>query len=162
MGAARLASSQTRSQPGSQPDKAPLCATGGESRRHLGPSPFDSLRLRIIDAQLIQDLRWMSARCARKDSAMRDADNTPDYKLQMLVLERSDARCNLARFYVLSIQATLFGDSALVREWWRIGAHGRRRLDRHADHAAASEALDDWLARKTRRGYRIRAADLAR
>jgi predicted DNA-binding WGR domain protein len=41
--------------------------------------------------------------------------------LQMLVLERRDSHRNLARFYVLAIEPTLLGDSALVREWGRIG-----------------------------------------
>ena len=77
-------------------------------------------------------------------------------KLQMLVLERRDARCNKARFYVLAIEPTLFGDAGLVREWGRIGARDRRRLDLHADTETAAEALDMWLARKTRRGYRLK------
>jgi predicted DNA-binding WGR domain protein len=62
----------------------------------------------------------------------------------------------MARFYVLAIEPTLFGDTALVREWGRIGSLGRRRLDLHADPATAVETLDIWLARKRRRGYRIR------
>jgi predicted DNA-binding WGR domain protein len=66
----------------------------------------------------------------------------------------------MARFYVLAIEPTLFGDMALVREWGRIGASGRRRLDLHSDLASAAEALDAWLARKGRRGYRIRAVRL--
>lgn len=77
-------------------------------------------------------------------------------KLQMLVLERRDEERNMARFYVLAIEPTLFGDVALVREWGRLGAHGRRRLDLHADNTAAAEALDAWLTRKSRRGYRLR------
>ena len=77
-------------------------------------------------------------------------------KLQMLVLERRDESCNVARFYVLAIEPTLFGDTALIREWGRIGAKGRRRLDLHADHQAAAEALDVWLTRKAARGYRLR------
>jgi predicted DNA-binding WGR domain protein len=44
---------------------------------------------------------------------------------------------------------------ALVREWGRIGLWGRRRLDLHSDTASAAEALDVWLARKARRGYRV-------
>jgi predicted DNA-binding WGR domain protein len=64
----------------------------------------------------------------------------------------------MARFYVLSIEPTLFGDIALVREWGRIGSSGRRRLDLHSDKTLAGEALDLWLARKTRRGYRMRGA----
>jgi predicted DNA-binding WGR domain protein len=75
--------------------------------------------------------------------------------LQMLVLERRDPDRNMARFYVLAVEPTLLADSALVREWGRIGTLGRRRLDLHPDAASAGEALEIWLARKTRRGYRI-------
>jgi predicted DNA-binding WGR domain protein len=81
--------------------------------------------------------------------------------LQMLVLERRDGSRNLARFYVLAVEPTLLGDSALVREWGRIGTLGRRRLDLHPDAAAAGEALEIWLARKTRRGYRVTASTQA-
>ena len=80
-------------------------------------------------------------------------DGQTDCRLNMLVLERRDERRNMARFYVLSIEPTLFGDAALVREWGRIGSPGRRRLDLYADSGKAGEALDMWLARKTRRGY---------
>jgi predicted DNA-binding WGR domain protein len=78
--------------------------------------------------------------------------------LQMLVLERRDSGRNLARFYVLAVEPTLLGDSALVREWGRIGTLGRRRLDLHPDAAAAGESLEMWLERKTRRGYQVRAS----
>lgn len=37
--------------------------------------------------------------------------------VQLLVLERREPAANVARFYVLSIEETLFGDAALVREW---------------------------------------------
>jgi predicted DNA-binding WGR domain protein len=88
---------------------------------------------------------------------MQHVDEGPDYRLQMLVLERRDERCNMARYYVLSIEPTLFGDVALVRQWGRIGSPGRRRLDLHPDDGAADEALETWLARKVNRGYQIRA-----
>ena len=94
----------------------------------------------------------------RDNCVMMEADEVADRRLQMLVLERRDASCNMARFYVLSIEPTLFGDMALVREWGRIGSSGRRRLDLHSDKMSAGEALDLWLARKIRRGYRVRAA----
>ncbi|MGN6097090.1 MAG: WGR domain-containing protein [Bosea sp. (in: a-proteobacteria)] len=76
-------------------------------------------------------------------------------RLQMLVLDRTDPRQNMARFYVLSLEPTLFGDTALVREWGRWGQSGRRRLDLYPDVAEAVEALEDWLVRKTKRGYRV-------
>ena len=34
-----------------------------------------------------------------------------------ILLELIDPTQNMARYYVLSIEPTLFGDSALVREW---------------------------------------------
>jgi len=87
---------------------------------------------------------------------MIDAHSSFDGLLQVLVLDRSDDSFNMARYYVLSVQQTLFGESALVREWGRTGSRGRRRLDVYGSDAEAGEALDAWLARKVRRGYRLR------
>ena len=89
---------------------------------------------------------------------MTEASEIPDHRLQMLVLERREPSRNMARFYVLTIEPTLFGDMALVREWGRIGSLGRRRLDLHANGTSAGEALDAWLARKARRGYQVQAS----
>ena len=90
--------------------------------------------------------------------AMTETSAVAGYKLQMLVLERRNASRNMARFYVLAIEPTLFGEVALVREWGRIGSWGRRRLDLHPNRTAAAESLDAWLARKARRGYRVRVS----
>ncbi|UPK40785.1 WGR domain-containing protein (plasmid) [Bradyrhizobium sp. 186] len=73
--------------------------------------------------------------------------------VQYVVLERCDPARNMARFYVLTIESTLFGDTALVREWGRLGQRGRRRLDLFAGRVQAVEALEAWLVRKARRGY---------
>lgn len=73
-------------------------------------------------------------------------------KLQV-VLERRDCVRNVARFYVLAIEPSLYGDAALMRAWGRIGSLGRQRLDLYASAIEASEALEAWLARKVRRGY---------
>ncbi len=73
--------------------------------------------------------------------------------VQLLILERREPAANMARFYVLSLEETLFGDTALVREWGRLGTTGRRRLDLFEARAQASEALESWLRRKLRRGY---------
>jgi predicted DNA-binding WGR domain protein len=72
-------------------------------------------------------------------------------KLQ-IVLERRDCERNLARFYVLAIEPSLFGDAVLVRAWGRIGSFGRQRLDLYGSAREAGEALGDWLERKIRRG----------
>ncbi|WP_230646847.1 WGR domain-containing protein [Bradyrhizobium sp. Leaf401] len=59
----------------------------------------------------------------------------------------------MARCYVHATEPTLFGDTALVREWGRLGRRGRRRMDLVAGRVQAVEALEAWLVRKTRRGY---------
>lgn len=79
--------------------------------------------------------------------------STAATSVQLLVLERREPAANMARFYVLSLEETLFGDTALVREWGRLGTNGQRRLDLFAARAQASEALETWLGRKLRRGY---------
>lgn len=76
--------------------------------------------------------------------------------VQLLILERREPAANMARFYVLSLEETLFGDTALVREWGRLGTRGRRRLDLYQARAQAREALESWFRRKLRRGYRAR------
>jgi predicted DNA-binding WGR domain protein len=92
---------------------------------------------------------------------MPNESKAPDGNAQMLVLERRDPSLNMARFYVLAIEPTLFGDAALVREWGRLGSRGRRRLDLFASFEGAADSLDAWLARKRRRGYRLTARLLA-
>jgi predicted DNA-binding WGR domain protein len=37
--------------------------------------------------------------------------------IHYLVLHRCDPSCNMARYYVLSIEPSLFGDATLIREW---------------------------------------------
>lgn len=74
-----------------------------------------------------------------------------------ILLERADPSQNMARYYVLSIEPTLFGDSALVREWGRIGSSGQRRSEFFPQTNDAHLALDTWLKRKRRRGYAERS-----
>jgi predicted DNA-binding WGR domain protein len=70
-----------------------------------------------------------------------------------VILERHDPARNMARYYVLSIESSLFGDTALVRRWGRLGRNGRQRIDLFRQHAHAIESLDAWFTRKARRGY---------
>ncbi|WP_404294473.1 WGR domain-containing protein (plasmid) [Microvirga sp. RSM25] len=81
----------------------------------------------------------------------------PHDKIQYLVLDRRDPGANIARFYVLSIEASLFGDVALIREWGRIGTVGQRTTELHESEGSAMEALEVWLHRKQRRGYVARS-----
>lgn len=79
------------------------------------------------------------------------------------MLERRDPTRNMARFYVLAVEPTLFGEgAALVREWGRLGTIGQRRLDLHQSPSAAGEALDVWLSRKLKRGYAVQPSTATR
>lgn len=64
----------------------------------------------------------------------------------------------MARFYVLSVEDSLFGDAALIREWGRIGTVGQRRIELHPGRRMAMKALEIWLRRKQQRGYRLKAS----
>jgi predicted DNA-binding WGR domain protein len=87
---------------------------------------------------------------------MQPTSMAPD-TVPYIVLERRDPTRNMARYYVLSLEPSLFGDTALVRQWGRLGRSGRQRIDLFRQHARAVETLEDWFARKQRRGYTQRA-----
>jgi predicted DNA-binding WGR domain protein len=76
-----------------------------------------------------------------------------DDKIQYLVLDRRNPGANMARFYALPIEASLFGDATLIREWGRIGTAGQRKIELHDSEGNAMEVLEMWLRRKQRRGY---------
>lgn len=71
----------------------------------------------------------------------------------MLVLHRRDPTVNMARFYALSLENSLFGDILLVRRWGRIGTHGRVRFDWFDGPVEAAKELKRIAALKERRGY---------
>lgn len=71
----------------------------------------------------------------------------------MLVLHRLDPTVNMARFYALSLENSLFGDILLVRRWGRIGTHGRVRFDWFDHPAEAVTELTRIATVKARRGY---------
>lgn len=70
-------------------------------------------------------------------------------------LTRVDPARNMARFYRLDIQPTLFGEWALVREWGRIGSSGQLRCDPFPTEAAAEAAKARMAQAKGKRGYRV-------
>jgi predicted DNA-binding WGR domain protein len=76
-----------------------------------------------------------------------------------IVLERIDPLRNIARYYVLSIEPTLFAKHPLIRRWGRIGCPGRERLQFFGgeDASRAQVTLETWLARKRKRGYAPRS-----
>jgi predicted DNA-binding WGR domain protein len=80
-----------------------------------------------------------------------------DDKIQHLVLDRLDPDCNMARYYILAIEPSLFGVVTLTREWGRIGQQGQRRIAIYDSYGHAAEQLKVWLQRKSRRGYVVRS-----
>jgi predicted DNA-binding WGR domain protein len=86
---------------------------------------------------------------------MATRGNSEPAELQV-ILERIDPARNIARYYVLSVEPTLFARDTLVRRWGRIGSTGRERLEFLGSAEAAGSALELWLARKRKRGYELR------
>ena len=70
-----------------------------------------------------------------------------------IYLERRDVARNMARFYAVSIERDLLGDTVAVRRWGRIGTHGQSLRIAYADAALARDDLLALLAGKRRRGY---------
>lgn len=74
-----------------------------------------------------------------------------------LYIERRDAGRNMARFYALSIEETLFGQTRLVRRWGRIGTTGRVVQHSFDDESEAVSLFLELLRTKRSRGYRPRS-----
>jgi len=71
-----------------------------------------------------------------------------------IMLTRIDDRCNVARFYKLDIQPTLFGEWSFVREWGRIGRPGTVRVETHRTRGKADMSMALNWTRKLKAGYR--------
>ena len=85
------------------------------------------------------------------DSAIMIAAHRP------LFVERRDTSRNMARFYALSIEPTLFGDVCLIRRWGRIGTRGQIKAMSFAREDEALALFAKIQRQKARRGYRERA-----
>ncbi len=72
----------------------------------------------------------------------------------MIVLTKIDREQNMARFYALDVQPTLFGEFVLVKEWGRIGRGGQKRSAYFASEAEAEEAFNFAFKQRQRRGYK--------
>jgi predicted DNA-binding WGR domain protein len=73
--------------------------------------------------------------------------------ISSMVLHRVDTARNMARFYAMSIEPTLFGGRSLVRNWGRIGTRGRYKIELFDDEATAERALARLARIKCGRGY---------
>ncbi len=70
-----------------------------------------------------------------------------------LYVERTDAGKNMARFYAMSIEPTLFGEVCVVRRWGRIGSGGQRMVHHFQREEEAVGLFLELLRQKRRRGY---------
>ena len=75
-------------------------------------------------------------------------------ELTDLHYQRIDPAQNMARYYSLSLQPTLFGEIALVRTWGRIGTMGQQKSSTFSDATDAVTALEKLARQKQRKGYR--------
>ena len=72
----------------------------------------------------------------------------------MIHLTRTDPARNMARFYTMALQPTLFGEWALLREWGRIGSAGRLVSCRSASEREAALAMAEHLKAKLSKAMR--------
>lgn len=68
-------------------------------------------------------------------------------------LERIDPARNMARFYQLSVQPTLFGEQSVIRCWGRIGTQGRSMMVTFATEDEAVMAYQKLVRSKEAKGY---------
>jgi predicted DNA-binding WGR domain protein len=68
-------------------------------------------------------------------------------------LTRRDPARNMARYYALSLDRTLFGELVVTRRWGRIGGAGQARHDPVTSEMQGLVLLLRTLAAKRRRGY---------
>jgi predicted DNA-binding WGR domain protein len=71
-----------------------------------------------------------------------------------LHVQRVDAARNMARYYRLAIEPTLFGNVCVVRNWGRIGTRGQELVQLVENEKQALTLFLDILREKRRKGYR--------
>lgn len=71
-----------------------------------------------------------------------------------LYVERIEPEKNMARFYALTVQPTLFGEVSLVRCWGRIGTRGQRQVHVFNEEKRAIRLFLELILKKRKRGYR--------
>lgn len=72
----------------------------------------------------------------------------------MIHLTKLAPELNQRRYYHMHIEAGLFGDWGLVREWGRIGHGGQHRTDWFSCQSDAEAAQTVLVGQKRRRGYK--------
>ena len=71
-----------------------------------------------------------------------------------LHIQRIDPSRNMARYYTLAIEPTLFGEISLTRAWGRIGTSGQQKIEVFSSERDAVAAFLDLTRQKRQKGYR--------
>ena len=71
-----------------------------------------------------------------------------------LYVERTEPSKNMARYYAMTIEPTLFGTACLTRRWGRIGSMGQEKVHHFQREEDAVHLFLDVLRQKRARGYR--------
>ncbi len=79
-----------------------------------------------------------------------------------LYVERNDLSRNMARFYALAIEPTLFQAPCLIRQWGRIGTIGQTKIHHFEREEDAVSLFLILLRAKRARGYRTRPVNPSR
>jgi predicted DNA-binding WGR domain protein len=74
--------------------------------------------------------------------------------MSSVTLKRVNPAINMRRFYSLSVERDLLGQTVLVKAWGRIGKPGRVALEPHDTEEAATHAMKKTISLKVKRGYR--------
>lgn len=69
------------------------------------------------------------------------------------ILYRVVPEANMARYYMVGIESSLFGDVAVVRRWGRIGKPCRVRIDLYRTRGEAEVARARIMRAKLAKGY---------
>ncbi len=97
---------------------------------------------------------WATDSKKSLDSEIEERDSRPMIvQPYQLYVERMDPTKNMARFYAMSIEATLFGDVCLTRRWGRIGARGQAMQHHFNKEEGAVQLFLELLRSKRVRGY---------
>ena len=70
-----------------------------------------------------------------------------------LYVERTDPAKNMARYYAMEIERTMFGEACLTRRWGRIGKRGQEKQPVFEREEEAVLLFLDLLKQKRARGY---------
>ncbi|CDM60336.1 MULTISPECIES: WGR domain-containing protein [Rhizobium] len=71
-----------------------------------------------------------------------------------LYVERSDPAKNMARYYAMEVEQTIFGEACLTRRWGRIGKHGQEKKHVFEREEEAVRLFLELVKQKRARGYR--------